>query len=155
MREIKLTVTDVRKSMLGNLHQRLAEARIPIHRSMAHDITIDSGLPSSELFDVIICDVPCSGSGTWARTPEQHYSFDPNTLSDLTEKQFRIVQNARQHLSGSGVLAYITCSVFAAENEWVINRIREELKLKVAYQQYLNGIDRQADTLFVAYLTNA
>ena len=78
--KVKLTVSDIRKNILHNLESRLGFAGINIFKKFTADLTIHSGLDSGETFDIVICDVPCSGSGTWARTPEQQFAV---TVADI------------------------------------------------------------------------
>lgn len=68
-------------------------------------------------FDVVLCDVPCSGSGTWRRDPEAKWRLTPEGLARLTALQARILEEASRHLRPGGVLVYMTCSLFQAENE--------------------------------------
>ncbi|TXH57956.1 MAG: hypothetical protein E6Q89_03960 [Bacteroidia bacterium] len=103
-------------------------------------------------FDHIICDVPCSGSGTWARTPEQLYFFDPNKLEDFSTLQTTIAQNAIPYLKAEGRMLYITCSVFKQENEAVIQKIQPAVYKD---STLINGISKQADSMFIATLQRA
>ena len=80
---IELTVSDIRESILFNLNKRFAKAGLKNYKSFVIDLT-DSNLESQtsqkgsigKNFDLIVCDAPCTGSGTWSRTPEQLYFFD-------------------------------------------------------------------------------
>jgi 16S rRNA (cytosine967-C5)-methyltransferase len=110
---------------------------------------------SSRTFDGIICDVPCTGSGTWARTPESLYFFDPATLNTYTERGETILRNAVDYLKPDGRLIYITCSVFHAENEAVVEKVAKEKGLHIEQMQLINGIEQKADCLFVAVLKQA
>jgi 16S rRNA (cytosine967-C5)-methyltransferase len=74
------------------------------------------------LFDVVLCDAPCSGSGTWRRTPEAKWALTPERLAELTQLQGRILTEAAPHVAPGGVLAYATCSVLEEENQEVIRR---------------------------------
>lgn len=68
-------------------------------------------------FDLVFCDVPCSGSGTWRRTPDAKWRFTPDRLVELTDIQDQILQDASQLVAPGGVLAYATCSLLNEENE--------------------------------------
>jgi len=74
--DIDLTVSDIRESILQNLQKRFKEAGIFNYKSIICDLSkkTDSRF-QIENYDLVICDAPCSGSGTWARTPEQLYFF--------------------------------------------------------------------------------
>jgi 16S rRNA (cytosine967-C5)-methyltransferase len=73
-------------------------------------------------FDAILCDVPCSGSGTWRRDPEARWRLSPQALDDLTRRQADILDQASDLLLPGGCLVYMTCSVFASENGDQIQR---------------------------------
>lgn len=147
---LKLTVSDKRISMLKNLRQRLAEASVPVFQIMQKDLTVSSSPVFDSTFDIIICDVPCTGSGTWARTPEQHIGFQEQQLQEFQQTQYSIVRNVLPHLTYGGILFYITCSVFMAENEEVCKKLMEENSLTLLHQQYLKGYNEGADTMFVS-----
>src|SRR5690606_25062975 len=106
-------------------------------------------------FDGIICDVPCTGSGTWARTPESCFYFDQAAIAAYAKKQQAILRNAGRYLKPDGRIVYITCSVFRAENEDVIESITAEGGLRIASAGLINGLPTGADALFAAELRPA
>lgn len=73
-------------------------------------------------YDLILCDVPCSGSGTWRRTPDAKWRFDPDDLDQVTKTQAKILEQAKDLVAESGVLVYATCSLFASENVKQVER---------------------------------
>ena len=148
--KVKLTASDIRENILSNYTSRLQEAGININRKFIQDLSVASGLNKSDRFDLIICDVPCSGSGTWARTPEQCYSFEKEMISDFVKKQKSIVKHVIPSLQQNGLLFYVTCSVFKSENEDMVKHIMTEYKLSCLDQNYLKGYCDNADTMFVA-----
>jgi 16S rRNA (cytosine967-C5)-methyltransferase len=102
-------------------------------------------------FDIIIADLPCSGSGTWARTPEQMYFFKQEKIEYYSSLQKRIVSNLYPYLEKGGLLVYITCSVFKNENEEVVDFILENFdNLRMAKMEILKGYHLKADTMFAA-----
>lgn len=74
-------------------------------------------LPDLGLFDLVLTDVPCSGSGTWRRDPEAKWRLTPQALEDLVKTQTQILDEAASLVAKSGRLIYMTCSLFEAENE--------------------------------------
>ena len=148
--KLQLTVSDIRENILLNLDKRFQQAGININKKFTADLTKESGLPATELFSIIICDAPCTGSGTWSRTPEQLYYFKKNTIIEYAERQKKIVSNIVPHLRPGGLLFYITCSVFNEENEEVVEFIKEKFHLPVLEMEYLKGYDIKADSMFVA-----
>ena len=100
--------------------------------------------------EIIIADVPCSGSGTWSRTPEQLYFFQERKIEEFSALQKRIVSNAIAHLQPGGSFVYITCSVFKKENEEMAMYIKENFPLQLKQMEVLKGYDKKADSMFVA-----
>ena len=148
---VQLTVSDIRKNILMNLGKRLQQAGVNIHRSFITDLSVSTGLETSEKFSVIICDVPCTGSGTWSRSPEQLYFFNKKSIDIYAERQQKIVSNVAAHLDTGGLFFYITCSVFKKENEAMVSFIMNMFpQLHVVQMKYLEGYDAAADTMFVA-----
>jgi 16S rRNA (cytosine967-C5)-methyltransferase len=153
---IKLTVSDIRESILVNLNKRLQQAGIHINRAFVSDLSVESALTFEEKFSLIICDAPCTGSGTWGRNPEQLYFFDKKKIGEFAERQRKIVSNTIPHLAKGGLFFYITCSVFKKENEDVVKYIKENLSdrqeglyLHLVHMEYLKGYESAADTMFV------
>jgi len=77
---------------------------------------------SAAPYALILCDVPCSGSGTWRRTPDAKWRLTPERLRDLCRTQAAILSDAARLVASGGVLAYATCSVLREENEAQIDR---------------------------------
>lgn len=69
-----------------------------------------------EAFDLVFVDAPCSGSGSWRRTPDAKWRFTANTLEGLLETQSEILDKAASFVRPRGVLNYATCSMLKSEN---------------------------------------
>ena len=147
--KIKLTVSDTRESILANLKKRFASAGIKNYESFVADLANKSAIRNLKS-EIIIADVPCSGSGTWSRTPEQLYFFQEKKIEEYSALQKRIVSNAITQLQPGGSFVYITCSVFKKENEEVAMYIKENFHLKLKQMEVLKGYDKKADSMFVA-----
>ena len=66
--------------------------------------------------------MPCSGSGAWRRQPEAKWALTPDALSRLCAVQAGILDAASRLVAPGGRLAYVTCSLLAAENEEQVSR---------------------------------
>ncbi len=148
---VQLTVSDIRESILVNLKKRFREAGIQRYHSFSWNLA-RGPLTTSEKFDLLLADVPCSGSGTWARTPEQLFYFDPTAIDTYSALQYSIVTNALPALAAGGMLVYITCSVFEDENEKQVQRIASDHGLNLVQQQLIQGAMDRADSMFIAIL---
>jgi len=104
-------------------------------------------------FDGIIADVPCSGSGTWGRTPEQMRFFSRGKLQEYVTKQRAILSNVIKLLKPGGTLVYITCSVYRDENEDQVGYLTTSPGMELLHSGLTEGYETGADTLFSAVLT--
>lgn len=146
----KLTVSDLRPGIITSLLQRFKRAAIKNYTYFIADLSKPVEVPGDTKFNIIICDAPCSGSGTWSRTPEQLYFFNPADIQKFSTLQKNILDNTVPHLKENGLFFYITCSVFKQENEIVANYIQQELKLQLLEIKNLWGYQHRADSMFVA-----
>jgi 16S rRNA (cytosine967-C5)-methyltransferase len=80
------------------------------------------GMAQAAPFDLVLCDVPCSGSGAWRRAPEAKWRLTPARLAELGDIQALILESASGLVAAGGVLAYATCSLFGDENDGQIDR---------------------------------
>ncbi|TCJ12399.1 RsmB/NOP family class I SAM-dependent RNA methyltransferase [Flaviaesturariibacter flavus] len=147
--KVQLTASDVRESILHNLRKRFARAGITRYRSFVADVGA-STFSFPHTFDVVLCDAPCSGSGTWGRTPEQLTYFTEDRIANYASLQRRIAVNALQQVKKGGYFLYITCSVFAAENEANVALLQKESGLSLVDARYYKGYVQNADTLYAA-----
>jgi 16S rRNA (cytosine967-C5)-methyltransferase len=145
----RLTVSDVRESILKNLSVRFKEAAIETSRIFKADLTDQNDLPHQS-FSFIIADLPCTGSGTWSRNPEALYFFTPDSISGYRQRQEKILSNVTNRLKPGGTLVYITCSVFADENERVSSLASYSGVLKLEKQEMIVGYGRASDSMFVS-----
>lgn len=146
----QLTVSDIRESILTNLKKRFSAAGIKNYHSFIADLTAGNFQLSTSNFQLIICDAPCTGSGTWSRTPEQLHFFKTEMILAYAALQKQIVSNVIPHLQQNGLFIYITCSVFKQENEDVAKFIKEKFHLRLVQMELLKGYDKKADSMFTA-----
>ncbi|MEJ7611762.1 MAG: Fmu (Sun) domain-containing protein [Ferruginibacter sp.] len=107
-----LHVSDVRENILHNLRNRFKDAGILNYQSFLTDLSAENVSLPGKQFELIICDAPCTGSGTWARNPEQLIFFDEKAIDEYAEKQKKIAATAARALKPGGLFFYITCSGF-------------------------------------------
>ena len=96
-------------------------------------------------FDVILCDVLCSGLGVIRRKPEIKYK-DISEYTDITLIQSKILENAASYLKHNGRILYSTCTLRKCENEEVIQCFLDkhpcyELKYQRTFMPHVDGTD--------------
>jgi 16S rRNA (cytosine967-C5)-methyltransferase len=74
-------------------------------------------------FDLILCDVPCSGTGTLAGNPEIRHRLKPEDLARQAERQRAILKGALERLAPGGRLIYSSCSLEPEENQQVVDAV--------------------------------
>ncbi|MEL6521152.1 MAG: RsmB/NOP family class I SAM-dependent RNA methyltransferase [Pseudomonadota bacterium] len=74
------------------------------------------GLDHQGPADLVIADVPCSGSGAWRRQAEAKWSLSESRLQELISVQREILRQVSGYVVSGGRIAYITCSIFTQEN---------------------------------------
>ena len=79
--------------------------------------------PVTQKFDLVLADVPCSGTGTLARNPEIKWRLKPDDLADLQARQTARLGSAMRHVTPGGRLIYSTCSLEHEENAEVVEKI--------------------------------
>ena len=67
--------------------------------------------------DLVFVDAPCTGSGTWRRHPDTKWRLTPEQLERRTVEQDAVLDQASAFVKPGGRLVYVTCSLFAEENE--------------------------------------
>ncbi|MES2434792.1 MAG: RsmB/NOP family class I SAM-dependent RNA methyltransferase [Pseudomonadota bacterium] len=143
--QIKLVAHDVDPRRMRDIPTRAARAGVKI--SVAETQSVGTG------YDVILTDVPCSGSGSWRRDPQGKWALTAARLAALCQLQAEILDKVAGLLAPKGTLAYATCSMLNAENE-------DQIAAFLArHPGWRNPLQRRfsplqgADGFFVALLT--
>jgi len=103
----RLGLTNIKTEVIDLAAEPQASATSPQHSSK---------------FDRILLDVPCSNMGVIARRPESVYRMTPESINEVAELQFKILENASAALAPGGRLVYATCSPDPTETTRVIAR---------------------------------
>ncbi|MEM1484959.1 16S rRNA (cytosine(967)-C(5))-methyltransferase RsmB [Oscillospiraceae bacterium PP1C4] len=140
----------------------LHEKRTSLVRSGARRLDIgivkasagDAGVYDKTLgeFDRILCDVPCSGFGIIRRKPEIKYKTQ-DSVQNLPEIQYKILQTSSQYLKSGGTMVYSTCTLLPRENEQVVERfLGANQNFMLVSQQTYTGEQIDTDGFFVSVL---
>jgi 16S rRNA (cytosine967-C5)-methyltransferase len=102
-------------------------------------------------FDLVLCDAPCSGSGSWRRAPEAKWSLTPAALDALARRQDTILDTAMHLVGEGGTLVYATCSVLADENEARVARFIDAHPAWRCVFQHRYPLTSDADGFYAAH----
>jgi 16S rRNA (cytosine967-C5)-methyltransferase len=126
-----ILATDVSTKRLARLEARLSRHPYASHVHCAvADASTATAVEEAELFDLILCDVPCSGTGTLARNPEIRLRLKPEELPRQAERQRAILTGALRRLAPGGRLIYSTCSLEPEECERVVEAVTASSSLR-------------------------
>ena len=109
---------DVHSKRLENLTKRTK--RGGVHNVRTHVLSSENDKwvkKHKELADVVLIDAPCTGTGTWRRSPDSRWNLSQENVEDLVALQQSILQSAKRLVKPGGRLLYATCSLLNEENE--------------------------------------
>jgi 16S rRNA (cytosine967-C5)-methyltransferase len=106
---LELVAHDVAPARMRDLGPRAARAGVRVREAV--------DLAGLGVFDLVLVDAPCSGSGTWRRAPEAKWRLTPEGLEGLCRTQDEVLARAAALVAAGGHLAYATCSVLPEEND--------------------------------------
>jgi 16S rRNA (cytosine967-C5)-methyltransferase len=106
--------TDIRPAALAELRARAARAGF---RNVHTPDTL-----SGSAYDCVLVDAPCSGSGTWRRSPHLLWQTTADDLVRCHERQYGILAAQAGRVRAGGLLVYATCSLARTENERTVER---------------------------------
>ncbi|SFR38098.1 16S rRNA (cytosine967-C5)-methyltransferase [Yoonia tamlensis] len=133
--------------------QRMTDLGVRAARAGVQVTQIETaGLAQNDPFDLVFCDAPCSGSGTWRRTPDAKWRLTQARLDALREMQAQVIAAGANLVGTGGALVYATCSVLADENDAIVDAFcAQDPAWKIrARHQLLPGAD--GDGFFLCVL---
>ena len=118
----EVRATDISVKRLRHMQARLR--RFP-YAAEVKTAVVDAIIPPTKPgeYDLILCDVPCSGTGTLGRNPEIRLRLKPEELTRQGERQRQILEVALKGLAPGGRLVYSTCSLEPEECERVVDAV--------------------------------
>ena len=117
---LEILATDSSASRLEKMQDLMN--RLGLTNIKTETIDLSTDVTSSSKFDRILLDVPCSNMGVIARRPESVYRLTPESINEIAELQFKILENASMALAPDGRIVYATCSPDPTETTRVVAR---------------------------------
>ncbi|MCK5285131.1 MAG: RsmB/NOP family class I SAM-dependent RNA methyltransferase [Alphaproteobacteria bacterium] len=124
MRKGRIVAMDLDEKRLARGKDRYKKARlsdIVEIRALSEDKQRKWLKRQKEKFDIVLCDAPCSGTGTWRRNPDLRWREYGPSLEELLTVQAEILDRACRAVKIGGKLVYATCSFLPDENEMQID----------------------------------
>jgi 16S rRNA (cytosine967-C5)-methyltransferase len=95
-----------------------------IAEPLVADVTVS--VPFVGEADLLILDPPCTSTGVFAKQPSAKWRLSPNSIRNMAEVQWQMINNCADKVKSGGTLAYSTCSITLEENEGIIERFLNE-----------------------------
>lgn len=144
---LELYAHDVDPRRMRDLPARAARAGAEI------TVLDEPGTGRKAPYDLVLADVPCSGSGSWRRAPEAKWTLTEERLTDLCALQTDILDKAAALVGAGGHLAYVTCSLLQNENRDQIDAfVRRISGWRFVSDRRLTPLDG-GDGFYIALLT--
>ncbi len=113
--DVSVFAHDISPARMRDLPARAARAGVQI------SLVDADALKKERPFDLVLVDAPCSGSGTWRRTPDAKWKLTQEGLEAYHDSQTSALTGAALLVATGGTLIYATCSVFRDENEAIVD----------------------------------
>jgi 16S rRNA (cytosine967-C5)-methyltransferase len=91
---------------------------------LVSDVSVS--VPLVDEADLVVLDPPCTSTGVFAKQPSAKWRLSPNSIKNMSELQWQMINNCAEKLAKGGFLAYSTCSITLEENEGIIERFLKE-----------------------------
>ena len=112
----RITACDISEKKTGLIEENINRLGIKKVITMVNDATVFNK-KFEEDFDMVICDLPCSGLGVIGRKRDIKYNITGNKIKELAKLQREILENAKKYVKKGGYLIFSTCTMSKLENE--------------------------------------
>jgi NOL1/NOP2/sun family putative RNA methylase len=119
-----ITSMDFSAKRMKTWKKETARMDAKIASPLVADATLS--LPLLGKADLVILDPPCTSTGVFAKQPSSKWRLSPNSIQNMSELQWQMINNCAEKVAKGGVLAYSTCSITVEENEGIIERFLKE-----------------------------
>lgn len=121
----EIVALDINPSRVRLIEENAARLGI---KSIRPEVADSTAFSDAEGFDLILCDVPCSGLGLMGSKPDIRLTITYDRIEEIKIRQKQILDNMAGMVRKDGVLLYSTCTINRGENEEQIERFTEEHK---------------------------
>jgi 16S rRNA (cytosine967-C5)-methyltransferase len=124
--QAEIIACELNPARFAALSQRIADAQLQAPAIVARIRVVQADateLSDDTAYDLVLADVPCSGTGTLGRNPEIRHRLQPADLARHHQRQSSILRGALRATGSRGRIVYSTCSLEPEENEAVIAEV--------------------------------
>lgn len=144
----KLYCSDKRHGILQNLNERFDKLELPRPITKQIDLLKLEQCDFPQNHNLIVADLPCTGSGTWRRNPENLAFFNEESMEVFTSLQKSILINLTERLLKGQYFYFMTCSIFEKENEVNRDFLLNSNKFKLIENVYFGGPKYHSDFIY-------
>lgn len=123
----EIIATDIELKKLKELNKRADRSGFKSIKTFLANKKLSDNI-EHESFDKVLVDAPCSGSGTFRRSPILKWRISRSSVKKNAKKQFKLLNEYSRYLKPGGILVYATCSILPEENDIVVDRFLRENK---------------------------
>lgn len=125
--ESKIIANDFSKARVYTMRNISNKLNV-LNTNLINSDGIKFPIRNTNLFDKILLDAPCTGSGTFSTNPELKWRQNEGFLYQNVTLQEKLLKNAITLLKPSGILVYSTCSLYPEEGEHQVLKVFDQLK---------------------------
>lgn len=146
----EITACDISEERLKPLRENISHYGVSNIHPFVQDGTVFNK-DFEEHFDLVLCDVPCSGLGCLSGKPDIRLRTSGESLAEIAVLQSKILDNASRYVKAGGTLLYSTCTVNKAENEHQISAFLSSHPefTSVLEKAYLPGLNTTGDGFYI------
>ncbi len=150
----KLICTDSNPKRIPRLLENLTNLNVKIAETEVFDWTEPAPEKWHSFFDGILLDVPCSNTGVLRKRIDARWRITPESFTQLSELQLKILSNALPCVKVGGRIVYSTCSIDSEENTTLIKDfLTDHPKFELAKELQIYPFEHQTDGAYAAVLT--
>ena len=144
---------DISESKILKICENINRLKVLDLNMLVKDASIYDEL-DKEKYDVVICDVPCSGLGVVEKKPDIKLNFTKEKMSTLINLQSKILDVSSKYVKPSGIISYSTCTTTYEENEDIVNKfLKANVDFEKIYEKRIDiGDENKADGFYMCFM---
>ena len=148
-----LKARDISEEKISRIKENIDRLNIQKIETEVCDATI-SNKDDFEAYNIVICDVPCSGLGVINKKPDIKLNFNNEKLESLVKIQRQILEVSKSYVCKNGILSYSTCTETKEENEENIQHFLENNKnFEIIFEKkILHGDSNNSDGFYICFM---